>query len=111
MQPILNNYDPSPDELNSLHGYIRELLQMAKVLVRIQRKALSLVPSLEFQKLHELYVQISPAVLRQFWRFAAGVQEVVEGRFTGTNLDLSINLNVPELEAFVEELNRLKFQS
>jgi hypothetical protein len=107
VEPILNNYAPSSDELSSLQGLIRELLSMARMLLNIQREAQSLVPPPELSRLHELYLQISPAYLRRFWKFAGGVQELVEGRFTGTKLDLSINLDIPEHDALISEFNRV----
>ena len=91
-------------DITSLQGYIKEHLNIARVLLEIQKEAQSLIPPPQLTKLHELYSQLSPAYLRRFWNSAAGVKDLVEGRFSGTRLDISIDLNVPEQGEVIDEL-------
>jgi hypothetical protein len=107
IEPLLNDGAPSQEDLTSLQGYVKEHLNIARVLLEIQKEAQSLIPPPQLTRLHELYLQLSPAYLRRFWNSAAGVKDLVEGRFTGARLDLSIDLNVPEQIAVLDELNRI----
>lgn len=103
----LNDYDPTAETLAELRGHIREMLNMARALLKIQKEAESIIPPPLFATAHPLYLKLAPALLQKLWPFAQVAQDLVEGTFRGTEVNLAIDLATPEMDALNAELNRI----
>jgi hypothetical protein len=103
----LNDYNPSTEDLASLRGHIKEMLTMARALLKIQKEAESVVPPPLLASAHPLYVKIAPALLQKLWPFAQLAQDLVEGKISGSSVNLAIDLNIPEMDALNAELARI----
>jgi hypothetical protein len=111
LPPLLSNYNPSPEDLTFLRNLIKEILKVARALLKIQKEAESIVPSsFSFYprpKVHPLYVKIAPAFLLKLWAFAQLVQDLVEGESSRSNVNLMIDLNIPEIDYYNDEVERV----
>jgi hypothetical protein len=103
----LNKYDPSAEELATLRGYVREMLTMARALLTMQKEAESIVPPPLMATAHPLYVKVAPSLLQRLWLIAQLAQELVEGTFRGRSAKLNIDLDTPELNALIAEIDRI----
>jgi hypothetical protein len=103
----LNDYNPTAETLAELRGHIREMLNMARALLKIQKEAESIVPPPLLATAHPLYLKLAPALLEKLWPFAQVAKDLVEGTFSGSEVNLAIDLATPEIDSLNAELNRI----
>ncbi len=101
----LNDYNPTAETLAELRSHIREMLNMARALLKIQKEAESIVPPPLLTTAHPLYLKLAPALLQKLCPFAQIAKDLVEGTFRGTEVNLAIDLATPEMDALNAELN------
>jgi hypothetical protein len=103
----LSDYNPTDETLSELRAHIREILNMAHAILKIQKEAESIVPPPLYATAHSLYLKLAPGVLQKFWPLAQVAKDLVEGTFSGTKVNLAIDLTTPEMNAFADELDRI----
>jgi len=107
LAPTARNSHPSSEDLSALRQHIRELLRMARALLKIQREVASISPPPELATAHPIYLRIAPEFLRRLELFVEPLKKVVEGNSTEPELVLNLDVYIPELEEMTNELNRL----
>ena len=103
----INNYNPSQEDLASLRQHVKEVLRIARALVKMQREGRSVVPPSDFSRAHELYIRIGPSFLEELWPLPRLIKNLVEGNASEAAHGLNLELAIPELNLLGEELNRI----
>lgn len=103
MSDLISEPEPSPEQLAFLRSHIKEVLKLAKVLVRDQKQAHGVIPPKVFLSAHSSYLNIVPELLDRLWGLAKISEDLIEGHLGAGDHKLVIDVGVPSLIKFSKE--------
>lgn len=103
LSDLVNELEPSPEQLALLRSHIEEVMKIARVLVKDQKESQGLIPPEAFLTAHASYRRIVPELLHELWKCAVWAEDLIEGRLEAGKQRIEIDVDVPSFTSFSSE--------
>ena len=103
----ISDRSPSNETISLIRDGIREVLKIARALLRIQKDLYAIGPPQGFTEVHLAFGGVAPALLRKLWSLAEFAGDMVEGKLGENHAPLKFDLDGSELKPMAAALNDL----